>query len=179
MIRKYAEFFCWKNVSSFCTAKATHIFSAKNIRILYTESAKRVNKMILNELVKLTMLWTTGPWYFNVACKELKGHIAMIKVNHLPYPLLLRSWQIYNTFHFCDQNMSLNTEIKTRYTNHWKKKGVLCDEKLVIFFPEKRLWHFMQFAWNVKSCFQETICMKCQILFPGKMRKIFQYMYII
>ena len=61
MIRKYAEIFCWKNVSSFCTAKATHIFSAKNIRILYIESAKTLNKMTLNELVKLTMLWTTGP----------------------------------------------------------------------------------------------------------------------
>ena len=61
MIRKYAEIFCWKNVSSFCSAKATHIFQAKNIRILYTESAKTVNEMILNELVKLTTLWTTGP----------------------------------------------------------------------------------------------------------------------
>ena len=48
-------------MSSFCTAKATHIFSAKNIRILYIESAKTVNEMTLNELVKLTMLWTTGP----------------------------------------------------------------------------------------------------------------------
>ena len=62
MIRKYAEIFCWKNVSSFCSAKATHIFSAKKIRILYIESAKTVNKMTLNELVKLTTLWTTGPW---------------------------------------------------------------------------------------------------------------------
>ena len=62
VIRKYAEIFCWKNVSSFCSAKATHIFSAKNIRILYTESAKTVNEMTLNELVKLTTLWTTGPW---------------------------------------------------------------------------------------------------------------------
>ena len=52
--------FWWKNVSSFCSAKATHIFSAKNIRILYIESAKTVNEMTLNELVKLTMLWTTG-----------------------------------------------------------------------------------------------------------------------
>ena len=59
MIRKYAEIFCWKNVSSFCSAKATHIFSAKNIRILCIDSAKTVNKM--TELVKLTMLWTTGP----------------------------------------------------------------------------------------------------------------------
>ena len=29
------------------------------------ESAKTVNEMTLNELVKLTMLWTTGPSYFN------------------------------------------------------------------------------------------------------------------
>ena len=41
-------------MSSFCSAKATHIFSAKNIRILYIESAKTVNEMTLNELVKLT-----------------------------------------------------------------------------------------------------------------------------
>ena len=67
MIREYAEIFCWKNVSSFCSAKATHIFSAKNIRILYTESAKTVNEMALNELVKLMKLWTTGPW---IVCSE-------------------------------------------------------------------------------------------------------------
>ena len=53
------KFFCWKNVSSFC--KATHIFSAKNIRILCIESAKTVYEMIFNEIVKLTTLWTTGP----------------------------------------------------------------------------------------------------------------------
>ena len=35
---------------------AFHIFSAKNIRILYIESAKTVNEMTLNELVKLTTL---------------------------------------------------------------------------------------------------------------------------
>ena len=57
MICKCAEIFCWKNVSSFCSAKATHIFSAKNIRILYIESAKMVNEMTLNEFVKLTALW--------------------------------------------------------------------------------------------------------------------------
>ena len=39
-----------------CSAKATHIFSAKNIRIVYIESAKTVNEMNLNELVKLTTL---------------------------------------------------------------------------------------------------------------------------
>ena len=70
MIRKYAEIFCWKNVSSFCSAKATHIFSAKNIRILYIEFAKTVNEMTLNELVKLTTLWTTGPWSVLIVCMK-------------------------------------------------------------------------------------------------------------
>ena len=30
---QYSDIFCWKNVSSFCTAKATHIFLAKNFSI--------------------------------------------------------------------------------------------------------------------------------------------------
>ena len=37
-------------------------FSAKNIRILCIESTKTVNEMTLSELIKLTTLWTTGPW---------------------------------------------------------------------------------------------------------------------
>ena len=37
-------------MSSFC--KSCSQFSAKNIRILYIESAKTVNEMTLNELVK-------------------------------------------------------------------------------------------------------------------------------
>ena len=50
------KFFAEKNVSSFCNAKATQIFSAKNIKILCTESAKTVKEMTLNELVKLKTL---------------------------------------------------------------------------------------------------------------------------
>ena len=55
------KFFAEKNVSSFCSAKATHVFSAKNIRILCIESAKTVNEMTLNELVKLTRFEQLGP----------------------------------------------------------------------------------------------------------------------
>ena len=76
MIRKYVEIFCLKNVSSFCSAKATHIFSANNIRILFLESAKTVNEMTLNELVKLTTLWTTGPWPFLIL--TLTGFLCSI-----------------------------------------------------------------------------------------------------
>ena len=72
---------CWnfllkKNVSSFCTAKATHIFSAKNFRVLYIESAKTVNEMTLNELVKLTTLWTTGPRLLECAAWSKSSHVT-------------------------------------------------------------------------------------------------------
>ena len=46
--------------------EATHIFSANNFRKLYIESAKIVNEMALNELVKLTTLWITGPRIFRI-----------------------------------------------------------------------------------------------------------------
>ena len=45
-----------KNARNRMCAKATEIFSAKNIRILYIESAKTVNKMTLNKLIKLMTL---------------------------------------------------------------------------------------------------------------------------
>ena len=78
-----------------------HIFSGKNIRILYTESAKTVNEMTLNKLVKLTTLWTTGPWalisteaddilifqtnyvlihFFCFVCLEFNGSVNTINV---------------------------------------------------------------------------------------------------
>ena len=82
-------------MSSFCSAKATHIFSAKNIRILYIESAKTVNEMTLNELVKLTTLWTTGPRYVlypfkfclatrNCICKTCSICLRLIKAKTGP-----------------------------------------------------------------------------------------------
>ena len=81
-------FFAEKNVSSFCSAKATHIFSAKNIRILYIESAKTVNELTLNELVKLTTLWTTGPWWIQKSVIRLRGCLRMTSytIHHLNIP---------------------------------------------------------------------------------------------
>ena len=46
---------------AFALQKLLTFFSAKNFRILYIESAKTVSEMTLNELVKLTTLWTTWP----------------------------------------------------------------------------------------------------------------------
>ena len=77
---------CWnfllkKNVSSFCSAKATHIFPAKNIIILCIESAETVNEMTLNELVKLTTLWTTGPWSITTADQSVTYWIQYLQAN--------------------------------------------------------------------------------------------------
>ena len=47
---------------AFAVQKLLTFFQQKNIRILYIEYSKTVNEMTLNELVKLTMLWTTEPW---------------------------------------------------------------------------------------------------------------------
>ena len=102
MIRKYAEIFCWKNVSSFCTAKATHIFSAKNIRILYIELAKTVNEMTLNELVKLTTLWTTGPWYPLLSRPMIYVNIVLISPRkHMLWILINQKISIF--FYFSQQ----------------------------------------------------------------------------
>ena len=57
---KYIDIFCCKNVSSFCDAKATHIFAAK-ISMYENTLATIVNKFFIKELVKLMMLWTAEP----------------------------------------------------------------------------------------------------------------------
>ena len=62
------KFFAEKMWVAFAVQKLLTFFS-KNIRILYIESAKTVSEMTLNELVKLTMLWTTGPWNIKVCLK--------------------------------------------------------------------------------------------------------------
>ena len=47
---------------SFCIAKASHIFSTKNFIVFGYKVVKHLTSWPLNEVVKLTMLWTTGPW---------------------------------------------------------------------------------------------------------------------
>ena len=63
------KFFAEKMWVAFAVQKLLTFFSAKNIRILYIESAKTVNEMTLNELIKLTTLWTTGPLLVNDSLK--------------------------------------------------------------------------------------------------------------
>ena len=47
---------------AFAFAKATHIFFNKNTCEFDTVFTKAVNILTTNMLVKLMMLWATGPW---------------------------------------------------------------------------------------------------------------------
>ena len=47
---------------AFALQKLLTFFSAKNISTLDFRRTRRLNESLTNDFVKLTMLWTTGPW---------------------------------------------------------------------------------------------------------------------
>ena len=142
MIRKYAEIFCWKNVSSFCSAKATHIFSAKNIRILCIEPAKTVNEMTLNKLVKLTMLWTTGPWSYQHLIWDLTDHIIYaLKGMDTPSRENTLTWKFLPPF-------------SLRVGGWGIHKGKVYSEKEHIFSFKNS-----PYFWKVSNSWEATSCM--------------------
>ena len=163
MIRKYAEIFCWKNVSSFCSAKASHIFSAKNIRILYIDSTKTVNKMTLNELVKLTTLWATGP------CM----HSLLFWLQTCFFRLQLPQGSYYMS---ANSKGSGKTALKCRlalaFTGHLCHKypflmcSLICGTFFLIF-KESRAWHF---TWTIST--RHVPIIKCQFLFSWEKFKM-------
>ena len=52
---------------AFAVQKLLTFFQQKILEYLYIESAKTVNEMTLKELVKLTTLWTSGPWILHLS----------------------------------------------------------------------------------------------------------------
>ena len=148
-------------MSSFCSAKATHIFSAKNIRILCIESTKTVNEMTFNELVKLTTLWTTGPWYFSFFFLSTKAYyvIGTLYIS-VPYYVIGTSNE-YLQYMFprrCKKNIYLDIPLP-RVMSFGDKKllsklfklrtlGKIFQQTALqiffSFFPENRFRYFMQ-----------------------------------
>ena len=82
------KFFAEKMWVAFAVQKLLTFFRQKNIRILYIESAKTVKEMTLNELVKLTTLWTTGPCKLLVhvsKCSLIKKTFKLIDFKGFEY----------------------------------------------------------------------------------------------
>ena len=59
---KYIDIFCWKKCEQLLHCKSYSHFCSKNINVFENALATIVNKFVINEHVKLTMLWRTGPW---------------------------------------------------------------------------------------------------------------------
>ena len=146
MIRIYAEIFCWKNVSSFCSAKATHIFSAKNFRKLYIESAKIVNEMTLNELIKLTTLFifiiiphthTHSP--IQTSAPSPNTHINRKQFSHLNYPKYEIVHKINAKFISLQFHLSINT-VQT-FHQKWLWKSLYLRKTAAPMAPVEFLDH--------------------------------------
>ena len=53
---QYSDIFCWKNVSSFCTAKATHIFFSKKFQHICISLDVNFNESLTNDIVSFEQL---------------------------------------------------------------------------------------------------------------------------
>ena len=88
---------CWKflpkkNVSSFCSAKAIHIFFQQKIsEYCILNPLKTVNEMTLNEL---TTLWTTGPWLVIISASNGPNRRA-VACRHTTIDYLCDRWCVW------------------------------------------------------------------------------------
>ena len=71
-------------MSSFCNAKATHIFATKNINLFENTLATTVNEFVIKELVKLMMLRTTGLFVNLMEMETLSKKAILSKLFYLP-----------------------------------------------------------------------------------------------
>ena len=53
---QYSDIFCWKNVSSFCTAKATHIFFSKKFQHICVRPDVNFNESLTNNIISFEQL---------------------------------------------------------------------------------------------------------------------------
>ena len=107
------------------------------IRILYTESAKTVNEMTLNELIKLTTLWTTGPWMlFTSIIYNLKNQLAfLVQRTH---------WRFYHTWMMVPVfSQTWKTLTQESATNHLVKTNNMVSENL--------------FEWTSIKCYATVV----------------------
>ena len=154
-------------MSSFCICKSYSHFFSKNTCELDILLTRAVNILTTNELVKLTMLWTTGPW--SLAVWDNKSWITtsssgtVIKYCTLTYnypgmeiPVVL--W----IFLECVCQQHVNQVHQRAYNMRWLRWNIflvnrkistsimliskLADNKQVIFFSD--IWagahHFFQ-----------------------------------
>ena len=116
---------------SFCIAKASLIFSTKNISVFGYKVIKHLTSWPLNELVKLTMLWTTGPW----TADKLKYSQVLISQTLLSHCIIIYQGILFGHIsHFPYISTSVTT-------NYWYLKVNFLE-------PENLLWDISSLGWT-------------------------------
>ena len=149
------KFFAEKMWVSFAVQKLLTFFSAKNVRILRIESAKTVNEMTLNELVKLTTLRTTGPWSLK---KKTEPFIYQIVWNVYPFiycplvtctHLLLVIRQISQSIHWIQKEQAASKNLWKKNTGTQEKWGLSYSNQSHTFIEKRGKSFTWQPTWNL------------------------------
>ena len=121
---------------SFCSAKASLIFSTKNISLFCYKVVKHLTSLPLNELVKLTMLWTTGAWNFS--------NVSQLTLLHIEWPKLYGVLAVPSA-----------TGLSTKNVNSWICKQGRFQRGDILSLPSGStllvLWilNMIQLEWNI------------------------------
>ena len=71
---KYNDIFCCK----MWHCKSYSLFCSKNINVFENALATTVNAFVINKLIKLTMLWITGPWLTSYMAADICEGIQIL-----------------------------------------------------------------------------------------------------
>ena len=120
---KYTNIFCWKNVRSFCTAKASLIFFNKKYWCIRYKVILLFKSWPLSEPIMLTMLWTSGPRCSNGCMdrpKDIQSTLVISNtdISKLPFTKKKIVWKRF-LFLCTFQLLLYQTTLKLRWLKHW------------------------------------------------------------
>ena len=100
-------------MSSFCICKSYSHFFSKNTCEIDVVLTSTVNILTINELVKLTMLWTTGPWMFYFAyAHSLTPFHSCLKITNTFFHTFSLSNFFMHLFHKTFGWMTMQNQIR-------------------------------------------------------------------
>ena len=95
LISQICQYFLLKKCEKLLQCKSFSHFFNKNISVFGYKVVRHLTSRPLNELVKLTMLWTTGPWPYKVDLNYHTVQLLHINVIYLiPAAIFFMKWTL-------------------------------------------------------------------------------------
>ena len=94
LISQICQYFLLKKCEKLLHCKSSSHFSTKTISLFGYKVLKHLTSWPLNELVKLTMLWTTGPW-----CTVSGSHCKLSPQSAKKRDIKMYIYKILKMFH--------------------------------------------------------------------------------